>query len=72
MQTSRLPRPDPPCETSPRSGVSLKTVSRVINGEAGVATGTAARVGDAIARLGFQRNDLARTLRQGRPRRRSG
>jgi LacI family transcriptional regulator len=49
-----------------RAGVSLKTVSRVINGEPGVAVATAARVGDAIAELGFQRNDLARSLRQGR------
>jgi LacI family transcriptional regulator len=49
-----------------RAGVSLKTVSRVINGEAGVAANTAARVGSAIAELGFERNDLARTLRQGR------
>ncbi|MGH2947568.1 MAG: LacI family DNA-binding transcriptional regulator [Solirubrobacteraceae bacterium] len=49
-----------------RAGVSLKTVSRVINGESGVATGTAARVSTAIAELGFERNDLARTLRQGR------
>jgi LacI family transcriptional regulator len=49
-----------------RAGVSLKTVSRVINGEAGVASATATRVGDAIAELGFQRNDLARSLRQGR------
>ena len=48
------------------AGVSLKTVSRVINGEAGVAVETAARVGDAIAALGFQRNDLARSLRHGR------
>jgi LacI family transcriptional regulator len=48
------------------AGVSLKTVSRVINGEAGVAAPTATRVGDAIAELGFQRNDLARSLRQGR------
>jgi LacI family transcriptional regulator len=49
-----------------RAGVSLKTVSRVINAEPGVAAATAARVGDAIAELGFQRNDLARSLRQGR------
>jgi len=45
--------------------VSLKTVSRVINGEPGVAVATAARVGDAIDELGYQRNDLARSLRQG-------
>src|SRR4051812_23125119 len=45
--------------------VSLKTVSRVINGEAGVAAATAARVKRSIADLGFRRNDLARSLRQG-------
>jgi LacI family transcriptional regulator len=49
-----------------RAGVSLKTVSRVINEEPGVAVATAARVSDAIDALGFQRNDLARSLRQGR------
>jgi len=48
------------------AGVSLKTVSRVVNGEAGVRTDTAARVEAAIARLGFSRNDLARSLRHGR------
>ena len=47
------------------AGVSLKTVSRVINGEAAVAPATAARVADAIAELGFERNDLARSLRNG-------
>lgn len=45
--------------------VSLKTVSRVINDEPGVAPATAARVGEAIETLGFQRNDLARSLRRG-------
>jgi LacI family transcriptional regulator len=52
-------------DVASRAGVSLKTVSRVINGEAGVAVATAARVADAIDDLGFQRNDLARSLRQG-------
>jgi LacI family transcriptional regulator len=52
-------------DVAERAGVSLKTVSRVINAEPGVATATAARVGDAIDELGFQRNDLARSLRQG-------
>jgi LacI family transcriptional regulator len=47
------------------AGVSLKTVSRVINGEAAVAPATAARVADAITELGFERNDLARSLRHG-------
>src|ERR671914_728832 len=47
------------------AGVSLKTVSRVINDEAGVAAVTAERVGTAIAELGYERNDLARSLRHG-------
>jgi LacI family transcriptional regulator len=47
------------------AGVSLKTVSRVINDEPGVAAATADRVAAAIQELGFQRNDLARSLRQG-------
>ena len=47
------------------AGVSLKTVSRVINDEPGVAAATADRVVAAIQQLGFQRNDLARSLRQG-------
>ncbi|HEY3534861.1 MAG TPA: LacI family DNA-binding transcriptional regulator [Pedococcus sp.] len=45
--------------------VSLKTVSRVVNGEAGVSAQTAKRVNRAIARLGFQRNASASGLRRG-------
>ena len=52
-------------DVAEKAVVSLKTVSRVINAEAGVATATAERVGEAIAALGFQRNDLARSLRHG-------
>ena len=48
------------------AGVSLKTVSRVINGEASVTPATAERVTAAIAELGFERNDLAASLRHGR------
>lgn len=44
------------------AGVSLKTVSRVVNGEA-VRPETVARVEEAIGRLGFRRNEAARTLR---------
>lgn len=47
------------------AGVSLKTVSRVVNGEPAVSPQTAAAVDAAIARLGFKPNDLARSLRQG-------
>lgn len=45
--------------------VSLKTVSRVVNGEPGVRPETAQRVLAAIDELGFRRNDLARGLRRG-------
>lgn len=48
------------------AGVSLKTVSRVVNDEGGVRPETASRVHEAIAALGFRRNDMARVLRQGR------
>lgn len=50
-----------------RAGVSLKTVSRVVNGEPGVAAATARRVQDALETLNFRPNDLARSLRQGTP-----
>ncbi|MGH3383335.1 MAG: LacI family DNA-binding transcriptional regulator [Nocardioidaceae bacterium] len=46
--------------------VSLKTVSRVVNEEPGVRPETEQRVRDAIAELGFRRNDGARQLRRGR------
>jgi len=45
--------------------VSLKTVSRVVNGEPGVSPATSDRVNAAIAALGYQRNALARALRPG-------
>ena len=46
------------------AGVSTMTVSRVINGEPMVLPETAARVEQAIRRLGYQRNDAARRLRR--------
>jgi LacI family transcriptional regulator len=46
------------------AGVSLKTVSRVVNDEAGVGPETAGRVKKAIAALGYRPNDIARTLRR--------
>ncbi|MEZ0074850.1 LacI family DNA-binding transcriptional regulator [Planotetraspora sp. GP83] len=48
------------------AGVALKTVSRVVNNEPGVNIVTAERVQAAIDRLGYRRNDSARTLRSGR------
>ena len=46
--------------------VSLKTVSRVVNGEPGVRDETAVRVRAASAELGFRRNEMARALRRQR------
>jgi DNA-binding LacI/PurR family transcriptional regulator len=46
------------------AGVSLMTVSRVVNGDPGVTPETAARVERAIRRLGYERNDMARHLRR--------
>lgn len=48
------------------AGVSLKTASRALNGEYGVAEATATRVRDAARRLGFRPNHLARSLATGR------
>jgi len=48
-----------------RAGVSFKTVSRVVNGEAGVSDDVVARVRRAVDELGYQRDDRARRLRQG-------
>lgn len=45
--------------------VSLKTVSRVVNGEPGVTPSTERQVRDAIETLGFRRNESARLLRTG-------
>lgn len=48
------------------AGVSLKTVSRVVNDEPDVHPQTEQRVREAIEALGFRRNDSARQLRTGR------
>jgi LacI family transcriptional regulator len=47
------------------AGVSLKTASRVLNGEPHVAAGTADRVRTAADQLGFRPNTIARELRRG-------
>ncbi|MFJ9629458.1 LacI family DNA-binding transcriptional regulator [Streptomyces sp. NPDC101175] len=51
-------------DVAAEAGVSVMTVSRVINGEAGVAPRTAARVAAAVRKLGYQRDDVARQLRR--------
>jgi LacI family transcriptional regulator len=53
-------------DVAQRAGVSLKTVSRVVNNEPAVAQDLVDRVLSAIAELGFRRNDIARNLRSGR------
>ena len=55
-------------EVAQRAGVSLGTVSNVLNRPDMVAEGTRTRVLDAIAALGYVRNDSARQLRAGRSR----
>jgi LacI family transcriptional regulator len=49
------------------AGVSLKTVSRVINGEPTVRPATADRVRAVAAAMGFRRNDAASWLARARP-----
>jgi len=46
------------------TGVTVKTVSRVVNGGARVSPETFQKVTDAIETLGFRRNEFARQLRQ--------
>ncbi len=47
-----------------RAGVSLKTVSRVVNGEGGVSPDFTRRVEAAVAELDYRPDDRARRLRQ--------
>lgn len=47
------------------AGVSIKTISRVVNGTGPVAEATEERVRAAIAQLGFRPNPAARSLRVG-------
>lgn len=53
-------------DVAARAGVSLKTASRALNGEYGVATGTSERVHEAARSLGFRPNHLARSLASSR------
>jgi DNA-binding LacI/PurR family transcriptional regulator len=55
-------------EVARRAGVSLGTVSNVLNRPDTVTPATRRRVLDAIAELGYVRNDSARQLRAGRSR----
>src|SRR5919112_1492115 len=55
-------------EVARRAGVSLGTVSNVLNRPEAVTPATRQRVLEAIAELGYVRNDSARQLRAGRSR----
>lgn len=61
----RLPRRATMSDVARLAGVSIKTVSRVVNAEPGVHVETAERVLAAIERLGFRRNIGALNLRRG-------
>jgi LacI family transcriptional regulator len=65
VSTRHTPRRPTMHDVAALAGVSLKTVSRVVNGEPRVAPATIAKVQDAVATLRFERNDLARSLRPG-------
>lgn len=66
----RAARAAPPTirQVAARAGVSIKTVSRVVNGAAYVSEATRRRVQRAIARLNYRPNALARGLVTGRSR----
>jgi LacI family transcriptional regulator len=52
-------------DVAQRAGVGLVTVSRVVNGVGSVSEKTAAHVRAVIEELGFQRDEIARSLRPG-------
>ncbi|WP_432542207.1 LacI family DNA-binding transcriptional regulator [Kineococcus sp. SYSU DK002] len=60
-----LGRPPTMRDVAEHAGVSISTVSRVVNAEKYVDAGTREKVEAAVAALGFLRNESARTLRPG-------
>ena len=52
-------------EVAALAGVSLKTVSRVVNRESGVSADVVTRVERAVAQLGYRHNLAASNLRRG-------
>jgi LacI family transcriptional regulator len=66
MNQARVTRRRPTMhDVADEAGVSLKTVSRVVNREGGVRPDLVDRVKTAIDDLGYQRHDSARQLRTG-------
>lgn len=66
-QAAKTPKTNRPTmnDVAASAGVSLKTVSRVVNGSDHVKPDKEQRVRAAIELLGFRRNESARQLRQG-------
>ena len=62
-----VPRPRRPTmvDVAREAGVALRTVSRVVNGDATVGEAFASKVRDAIDALGYQPDERARQLRSG-------
>lgn len=67
MDTTREARRPTLHDVAALAGVSIKTVSRVVNEVATVDEGIATRVRDAVAHLGYRPNQLASRLRSGAP-----
>ena len=65
MKIEKMPRDASVKDVAALAGVSLGTVSNVLNRPSRVAAGTRARVEAAMAELGFVRNESARQLRLG-------
>src|SRR5262245_22018534 len=61
--THERPRRPTMVDVARQAGVSLKTVSRVVNQEPRVAPQLVDRVMTAVSELGFRRNHIAATLR---------
>ncbi len=68
MTTDGPPRRAVMADVAGRAGVSVMTVSRVLNGFPGVADETRLRVEEAVAALGYHANTAARVLAGGRSR----
>jgi DNA-binding LacI/PurR family transcriptional regulator len=65
MTTDMRPRRAVMADVAAQAGVSVMTVSRVLNGFAGVAEETRLRVEEAVIALGYQANTAARVLAGG-------
>jgi DNA-binding LacI/PurR family transcriptional regulator len=68
MTVAEQPRRAVMADVATQAGVSVMTVSRVLNGFPGVADETRLRVEEAVAALGYHANTAARVLAGGRSR----